>query len=63
MTTERDVCRWTQYSNAFWLAGCATRDANNLTWPHFEVREMAFCCYCGKRLEEVPYRESEDAED
>ena len=52
------VCAWTQDDDGVWETGCHNR-YEIIEGTPIENR-MAFCCFCGKLLQEVVAIDSED---
>jgi hypothetical protein len=61
--SDRDTCTWTQTGDEydFWETSCDHAFVINEGTP--KENGMRFCCYCGKRLEAVPYTISEAADE
>mgnify|MGYP001569344614 CR=1 FL=1 len=51
-------CSWSEDENGTWGTGCGHEfEIMNNDTP--SENDMAYCCYCGKHIREVPYRETE----
>lgn len=58
-----EACAWTQSDPDFYYWGTTCGHAFELTAGIPSEHGMAFCCFCGKPLVEVPYVALEDDDD
>ena len=53
-----ETCVWTEDWEGTWSTACGEAFVVECEKP--SDNRMCFCCYCGKPLEERPYKDEED---
>lgn len=63
LPTIEETCDWVQQDMIFgvdWVTDCGKEFCVDERWP--SLNGMKFCCFCGKKLIDVPFDELEDEE-